>query len=63
MREIDWTSYRKCGICKAVTGLPCRAVSGAIARGRPDGAVKELAIPHPSRILLSGRQPYKAAGS
>lgn len=59
-RRIDWDSYRACGVCRRPTGRACVAMSGAIAHGRPDSAVKELAIPHPARKLRAGRTPYKA---
>lgn len=50
----DWRCYRKCPVCGATTGQPCRSLSGAIVDGRPDGTVTALAEPHGRRPLRSG---------
>lgn len=55
MKAAEWLRYRKCPVCKAMIGDPCRSTSGAVFDGRPDGVVRELGTPHNARGLRSGR--------
>lgn len=43
------TSYLQCPVCKVESGRFCRALSGAVVAGRPDGTIKALDRPHKAR--------------
>lgn len=45
----DWMSMRACPICRSATGEACRALSGRVAGGRPDGKAVKLTRPHAAR--------------
>ena len=53
--EVDWTAYQKCPVCKAELGQACRAMSGRIAGGRPDGKAWPLPHAHAARKRRAGR--------
>jgi hypothetical protein len=42
-------AYLSCPICKAKATEDCRALSGAIAAGRPNGTITPLTRPHIAR--------------
>lgn len=44
-------AYRRCGVCHAANGIPCRVLSGHLVSGRGDGVPVELAEPHHARRL------------
>lgn len=46
---VDWDVYRACTTCGAQTGEPCRARSGRVEGGRPDGAAEVLTHAHAAR--------------
>lgn len=50
----DWSRYRKCGVCHAESGVPCRTMSG----GGPNGA---LFGGLPRERAHSGRRPKRGA--
>lgn len=52
-----WLLWRKCKICGAVSGDPCRSLSGRIVKGRPDGLSVPLDRVHRSRTprMVNGR--------
>lgn len=52
---VDWDSYRSCSICRSSIGEACRALSGRVAGGRPDGVSTPLATPHAARKRRTGR--------
>lgn len=49
-----WFAYRKCFVCHAEIGEPCRSRSGRVVDGRPDGVVTYLERAHNSRRLRTG---------
>lgn len=52
---VDWSVYRKCRICGAEPGRPCRSMYSAVRTGRPDGPPQNLTIAHGYRARLAGR--------
>jgi len=62
MIDNPWLAYRKCTVCLQPTGSPCKATSGRVSHGRPDGVAVELAVPHPSRKRRSRRIRVPAKG-
>lgn len=51
----DWSAWRACGICRTPLGEPCRALSGRIVAGQPDGVRTALEVPHRGRKRRTGR--------
>ena len=52
MSAAGWDRYRKCPVCAAETGEPCRDLSGYLV-GVQDGAV-DIDKPHSRRELRMG---------
>lgn len=42
-------AYLLCPVCRATAGYACRALSGAIIDGVPDGTITPLERPHKAR--------------
>jgi hypothetical protein len=49
----DWSVYRKCPTCLVATGWACKALSGKVVNGHPDGCEHTLDEPHRTRPLRS----------
>lgn len=45
----DWAGYNACPTCRVAAGEPCRALSGRVAGGRPDGVATPLERAHAAR--------------
>lgn len=54
-QPVDWTRYRKCGICRAAAGTPCQTMVSVVADGRPAGPPADLPLPHGFRKRRHGR--------
>lgn len=46
---VDWRAYRACPTCRVPAGYACRALSGRIAGGYPDGVAALLPHAHAHR--------------
>lgn len=46
---VAWETFRRCPVCRAEIGEACRALSGRVAGGRPDGVSTPLAHAHAAR--------------
>jgi hypothetical protein len=51
---VFWRLWRKCTVCDAEIGEPCRSLSGTVAGGRPDGIETTLPRPHRARHPRKG---------
>jgi hypothetical protein len=51
----DWSAYRKCPICGALSGAACEAMYARIVEGRQEGGPAVLRIAHGARRWKSGR--------
>jgi hypothetical protein len=56
LTRVVWDDYRKCSICGVAIGKACRARSGRIVDGQPDGMEIELEVPHVGRKRRTGRR-------
>jgi len=54
--SVDWSKWRACPVCRAELGNPCRALSGRVEGGRPDGVATALPMPHAKRQPTRGRR-------
>lgn len=53
---VDWDDYRKCPVCFAEIGRPCRRVAAVVAGGTSLYATEvERERPHSRRQLRKGR--------
>ncbi len=48
---VNWLAYRKCSVCHAPSGDPCRSRSSAVVGGVPDGVRTDLDVPHVLRKM------------
>jgi hypothetical protein len=58
----DWGAWRKCPVCRALTGEACRSLSSTVTNSRPDAVVTRLDVPHKGR-RPSTAKPAAAGGA
>ncbi len=55
MTAVAWDRWRKCPVCHAALGRPCRTLSGTVVNGRAlDAAEVDRNRPHSRRQLRTG---------